>query len=116
MEKAGSLIMIHDDGASIAATQHLCNYLCAYPTDYQSFQTHLPPGPEAWHTITTRLNSLCVNFYGPNVSSDPSTFLASAMASNVKQPVDLTKCDFYPMAQSVKMFWTSQVLDIWRSI
>jgi len=116
IEKAGSLIMIRGDGASIAATQRLRNYLCAHPTDYRSFRTCLPPGPEVWHTIATRLNSLCVNFYGPNASSDPSAFSASATAANVKRPADLTKCDFYPTARSVKMFWTSRVLDIWRSV
>ena len=104
MEKVESFIMIHGDGTSIAATQHLLNYLCAHPTNYQSFQTCLSPSLETWHTIVTRLNSICVNIYGPNASLDPSVFSASPMASNVKWPVNLTKCDFYPATWSIKWF------------
>jgi hypothetical protein len=108
------LFMVRGDGASIAAIGRIKKYLSAHPDDYKSFRNRLPPGPEIWHTRATDLNSIAANHYGPRSTPDPSSLSRSANAANVKRPANLKKCDFYPTARSITLFFEARVLDCFR--
>ncbi|KAF8056279.1 hypothetical protein FPV67DRAFT_1678179 [Lyophyllum atratum] len=114
-EKAldGKIIMPTGDGASFAAILRIKKYLAAHPDDYKSFRGRVSI-PELWHTRATNLNSIAENHYGPIASPDPSSLSKSAAAVNTKRPSNLKKCDFYPTARSILLFFEARVLDCWR--
>ncbi|KAG6818589.1 hypothetical protein H0H93_003702 [Arthromyces matolae] len=114
-EKAleGKIVMPGGDGASFAAILRTKKYMAQHESDYQSFRGRLSV-PELWHTRATNLNALAENHYGPVASPDPSSMSKSATAANTKRPSNLKKCDFYPTARSVFLFFEARVLDCWR--
>lgn len=111
----GKIVMPGGDGASFAAILRIKKYLAAHPNDYKAFRGRLSP-PELWHTRATNLDSLAENHYGLVASADPSSLSKSAAAANTKRPSNLKKCDFYPTARSIMLFFDARVLDCWRSV
>ncbi|KAG6906503.1 hypothetical protein DXG01_013606 [Tephrocybe rancida] len=109
----GKMIMPSGDGASFAAILWLKKYLAQHPDDYKSCRNWVSL-PELWHTKATNLNSIVENHYGPIASPDPSSLSKSATTANTKRPTNLKKCDFYPTARSVVLFFEAWVLDCWR--
>ncbi|RDB16838.1 hypothetical protein Hypma_002483 [Hypsizygus marmoreus] len=114
-EKAleGKIVMPGGDGASFAAILRIKKYMAAHPGDYKAFRGRVSV-PELWHTRATNLNSVAENHYGPIASMDPSALSKSAAAANTKRLSNLKKCDFYPTACSLMLFFEARVLDCWR--
>ncbi|KAG6826154.1 hypothetical protein H0H92_000935 [Tricholoma furcatifolium] len=109
----GKIIIPGGDGASFAAILRTKKYLAQHESDYESFRGWLSI-PEIWHTRATSLNALAKNYYGPITSPDPSSMSKSTAAMNTKRPLNLKKCDFYPTARSVILFFEARVLDCWQ--